>query len=172
VVTKAIAILAVLALAASGCGSSVPSASSPQSTTSPRPTAASTTGDLQSGVRDALEENFRLSDYVLWHNAMPAWAKNSTQGAALAEMRASANAWRKKGTRLRSLKRRLTILAVKLDPSYRSATAHVRATGRIQPYRAGEPHGASYGVDETARMSLRRVPGTDRFVVVRVWSGK
>src|SRR5436309_364312 len=51
---------------------------------------------LEQSVRAAVQQNARLSNYVLWHNAIPGWASQSTGGPALAALRASAAARRRR----------------------------------------------------------------------------
>ncbi len=161
-----IVLAAAIAPAAGGCGGSKHAATAPSSTTST--THADTQTALTRSVRAALNENFQLSVFVLWHNRLPAWARHSTRGPALAALRTSAAARQRRGIRIRSGPGRYTIVSVRLDPSYTRATALVRNQGRVFPYRGGKRLGRAISVDDRARVELRRVDETMQFVVWRV----
>ncbi|HEX7298901.1 MAG TPA: hypothetical protein VF257_07820 [Solirubrobacteraceae bacterium] len=62
----------------------------------------------------------------------------------------------------------VAILSIKLDPSYLVATARVRESGRIVPYRKGHRLGHSTALNELAQIELHRVGKTTRFVVWKV----
>jgi hypothetical protein len=158
---------AVLATAAAGCGGAKTSAHTRPSTTSTTPSSDPAVA-LDRAVRTALQENSRLSLYTLWHNALPSWAEHSTRGPALAELRSSAAQRRNQGIQIRHLSGRLHILSVSLDPSYERATAIVRANDRLQPFRAGRPLGRVIIQNERARVELRRLGRSQRFVVWKV----
>jgi hypothetical protein len=136
----------------------------------PPPTTTSDTGKaaLERAVRQALRENDRLSSYVLSSNRVPAWATRSTRGPALAALRRSAADRRNRGIRVRTLVNKLEIASVELDPSYAQATAVVRSIQRVRPYRGRKPIGRAVNLDERAKVELRRLGASGRFVVWRV----
>ena len=140
------------------------------STQPPPTTTSSQTGKaaLERGVRRALKENDRLSSYVLASNRVPAWATRSTRGPALQALRKSAADRRKRGIRVRTLANRLKIVSIQLEPSYTTASAVVRSIQRVRPYRGSKPMGQAVKLDERARVELRRLGTSDRFVVWRV----
>jgi hypothetical protein len=161
-------IVVVLALLA-GCdgGGTEESATQPPPTTT---TPESGRAALERGVRSALAENRRLSVYVLWNNKIPPWAKRSTRGPALAGLRTAAADRMKRGIRVRLLTDRFQVNSIRLDPSYTEATAIARARQRVRPHRLnGKPAGRSVELNERARIELRRIGRTNRFVV---WSVK
>jgi hypothetical protein len=120
---------------------------------------------LEAGVRAAVKQNFKLSLYVLWHNAIPAWASRSTGGPALAALRASATTRRGRGVRIRPIKTALRVRAISVDASYLTATAVADSRQRVRPYEAGRPQPKLIALHERARLTLRRVGSTDRFIV-------
>lgn len=136
----------------------------------PTTTTTSETGRaaLERAVRQALQENDRLSGYVLWSNRIPGWATRSTRGPALAALRTSAADRRKRGIRIRTLRSRLEITSIDLDPSYTSATAVVRSVQRVRPYEGAKPSGRAVELDERAKVELRRLGASERFVVWRL----
>jgi hypothetical protein len=160
-------ILILLAVAIStGCDSG-----NDEAATEPPPATTTTeTGKaaLERGVRQALRENDRLSGYVLWSNRIPNWATRSTRGPALAALRTSSADRRRRGVRVRTITSRLEIISIDLDPSYTSATAVVRSAQRVRPYMGGKPSGRAVKLDERARIELRRLEASDRFVVWRL----
>jgi hypothetical protein len=123
---------------------------------------------LTRSVRSAVRDNARLSSYVLWHNVVPAWARRSTSGPALRGLRSSAASRRAERLRVRSVSQRVAILSIRLDPSYVLATARVRQSGRVVPYRNGRRLGRPIRLNEVARVELHRVAKTTRFVVWKV----
>lgn len=142
-------------------------------TESPKPQkvaagASNASAALERAGRDAVRENFRLSLYVLWHNNVPEWASRSTRGPALAALRSAAADRRKEGIRIRSLGGQYRLLRLTLDPSYTRAVAIVRDRRAVVPYRAGRRLGRAIKGDERARIELRRLGRTNRFVVWRV----
>jgi hypothetical protein len=160
--TALIGCLAV-ALVAAGCGGGGSHAG---------PSTPSTTTDrmseqvrLEAGVRAAVKQNFKLSLYVLWHNAIPAWASRSTGGPALAALRASAATRRGRGIRIRPIKTALRVRAISVDASYMSATAVADSRQRVRPYESGKPQPKLIALHERARLTLRRVGSSDRFIV-------
>jgi hypothetical protein len=166
-----VSVLAAAALTASltGCGGS--KASAPTTATSTA-TAARTSSDpsaaLNLAVRQALRENYQLSGYVLWHNAVPRSAQRSTRGPALAGLRSAAAQRRQRGIRIRPVTARLTIISVVLDASLTRATAKTLASGRVRPYEAGRAQGHDIAVHERARVHLRRLGHSQQFVVWQV----
>jgi hypothetical protein len=159
----------LVASVSSGCGGSSTTAASPTATR-----AAVSSNDtnrehaLRQAAHSALNKNLRLSLYVLWNNRIPGWARQSTRGPALAALRTSAVARRKRGIRIRSLPGRYTIISLHLDPSYTRATAIVHDQRRVIPYHSGQRVGRAIVVDDHATVQLRRVEATARFVVWQV----
>jgi hypothetical protein len=133
------------------------------STTVRDPTAA-----LNQAVRKALRRNYQLSGYVLWHNALPASAQQSTRGPALAALQNSAAQRRKSGIRIKPVSGRLTIISVSLDPSFTRATATTLASGRVRPYEGGRAEPRTITVHERARVLLHRLGRSPNFVVWQV----
>ncbi len=167
--TLATALTAILTLILllTGCGSG--SNDSAPTTTQTTTTATNPTAALKRGVRSALNENRRLSIYVLWNNKIPAWATHSTRGPALNSLKTAAQTRRKRGIRVRVLKDERRVQSLRLDPSYLHATATVVDQQRLQPSRPnGTPLGRVVKLREKARYELRRVGRTDRFVVWNV----
>jgi hypothetical protein len=167
--TRTLALAALVAALATGCGGSKHAATtsgSARTTVSARQDTAAT---LKQAVRSALNKNFRLSLYVLSHNSIPAWAQQSTRGPALTALRSAAATRRGRGLRIRSQPGgHYTILSVRLDPSYTHATALVRDRRQVVPYRNGKRLGRPIKVDDRARIELRRRGDAPRFVVWRV----
>jgi hypothetical protein len=159
------AITLTLALAA-GCGGGGKSAATSTTTSTPTNTTQASAAELKTAVRQALRADDRLSGYVLWSNRVPAWASRSTRGPALAALRRSAADRRKRGIRIRTLTDRLQVTSITLDPSYTKATATVRSVQRVQPYHGTKP-GRAVKLDERAKVELRRLRASRRFVV---WS--
>ncbi len=120
---------------------------------------------LENAVRAAVKQNFKLSLYVLWHNAIPAWASQSTGGPALAALRSSATTRRGRGIRIRPIKTALRVQSVRVDASYMSATAVADSKQRVRPYEAGKPQPKLIALHERARLTLKRVGNSDRFIV-------
>jgi hypothetical protein len=160
----AVLVALVLAIAA-GCdgGDGEVATQTLPSTTSPETDGAA----LEDGVRQVLRDNDRLSGHVLWSNRVPAWATRSTRGPALATLRRSAADRRMRGIRIRTLRNRLDITSIELDPSYTKATAVVRSIQRVRPYSGDKPSGRAIMLNERATVELRRVGASGRFVV---WS--
>jgi hypothetical protein len=155
-----------VAVAAAGCGGgSRVVASTARATTSDR---ASTQANLERGVRAALEQNFKLSLYVLWHNEVPSWAPRSTRGPALAELRTSAATRSSRGIRIRSVKTALRIETIHIDPSFMTATAVAEGKQRVRPYESGIAQARVVSLDERARFTLRRLASSQHFVVWKV----
>jgi hypothetical protein len=162
--TAVIGCLAVAAVAA-GCGgggSHTSVSTAAPATTADRP---SEQARLERAVRLAVKQNFELSLYVLWHNEIPAWASRSTGGPALAALRASAVTRRGRDIRIRPIKTSLRIQAIRVDASYATATAVADSKQRVRPYEAGKAQPKLIALHERARLTLKRLGGSDRFVV-------
>jgi hypothetical protein len=159
-------LLALLAATAAGCnGGNEKVATQPPPTT----TAPATEATLKQAIRTTLNENRRLSIYVLWNNRIPPWAERSTRGPALASLRTAAQNRRNRGVRVRMLEGGREIRSVQLEPSYTRATAIVIDRQRVQPSRRnGRPIGRVVVLNERARYELRRIGQSNRFVVWRV----
>jgi hypothetical protein len=56
------------------------------------------------------------------------------------------------------------ILRIRLDPSYETATALIKADQRVQPVKHGRPIEKPVALHQRIRLTLHRAPG-DRFVV-------
>ena len=164
----ATAMVLIAASVAAGCGGSSKQTAQPKPSTATGSTHADARATFDRAVRSALNENFRLSLYVLWHNRIPSWAQHSTRGPALAALRSSAATRQQRGIRVRSQPGHYTIVSVQLDPSYTRATGVVRDERRVFPYETGQRLGRSIAVDDHARIELRRLGETSRFVVWRV----
>lgn len=155
-----------VALAAAGCGGG---SASPSSTNTGSTSAASDpTAVLNRAARDALRQNYQLSGYVLWHNAVPANAQRSTRGPALAALRSSAAQRRKSGIQIKPVKGHLTVVSLAIDPSFTKATAITLAVGRVRPYEGGKAEPRTIAVHERARVELRRLDRSKKFVVWQV----
>src|SRR6266511_2726350 len=129
----ALLLLALLAATTAGCnGGNEKVATQPSPTTTSTQTSEAV---LKQAVRTALNENRRLSIYVLWNNRIPPWAERSTRGPALASLRTAAQTRRNRGVRVRMLKGGREIHSVQLEPSYTRATAIVIDRQRLQPSR-------------------------------------
>jgi hypothetical protein len=161
--------LAVAALGA-GCSGGSNGKATPPTTTGAVATTEATDAEatLRRAARAALDENFRLSVYVLWHNRVPASAQRSTRGPALDALRDAAADRRREGLRIRSLPGRYRIVQLQLDPSYTRATALVHDERRVAPYRDGRKLGRTIAVNDRAEIELRRLGNSTRFVVWRV----
>lgn len=164
--TAAIA-LAVAVAAVAGCagGDGTPSATAKTTVATAAPVGPA---ELERAVRAALADNFRLSLYVLRNNRLPAWASRSTRGPALTALRDAAVERRRQGIHIRSEAGRYQILRVRLDPSYARAVALVHDRRRVVPYRGDKRHGRAIAVNERARIELRRIAKSKRFVVWRL----
>jgi hypothetical protein len=164
---RAFALISCLAVAlvAVGCGGGGSHAALSTSTPATTTDRMSEQVRLEAGVRAAVKQNFKLSLYVLWHNAIPAWASRSTGGPALAALRASAATRRGRGIRIRPIKTALRVRAISVDASYMTATAVADSRQRVRPYESGKPQPKLIALHERARLTLRRVGSSDRFIV-------
>jgi hypothetical protein len=160
-------LIAFVVAIAVGCdGGSEESATQTSPTTTTRESGQAA---LERAVGSTLTANRRLSVYVLWNNRIPSWAERSTRGPALAGLRTAAADRRKRGIRVRLLSDQFQVVSIRLDPSYTTATAIARGRQRVRPHRLnGTPAGRSVELNERARIELRRVGRTSRFVVWRV----
>ena len=164
--TAAIGCIAFAILAA-GCGASSGRVAV-SSTTDAKPTVTHTSAaSLQQGVRAAIRANLELSLYVLWHNEVPTWATRSTRGPALKALRAAAASRRRQGIQIKNLRGHSKIISIELAPSYTNATAEIRDTRSVAPYKAGKRLGRAIAGTDHSRVQLRRVGSTTRFIV---WS--
>lgn len=159
--------LLVPAVLVAGCGGG----HTVQSTTTGR-SAVETTGSasqahLLAAARRAVVAHHRFSVRILWTNDVPE-APPWITGAALQAIRTAARDRSRRGVRVRLLQERFRILSLRLDPSYTRATAIVsdRQTGAL--YEHGERMPRPVRMNERARVELRRVGRTMRFVVTRV----
>jgi hypothetical protein len=159
-------------VAAAGCDSADPNDSASSQTGSPSKAKttepADSTAALERAVRTAVRQNNKVSQYVLWHNRVPASAQRSTQGRALETMRESAADRREGRLQVRTLSVRVDIADIRLDPSFTRATASVRQRGRVRLYRNGRRLRRPLPLDEQARFHLRRVGDEPRFIVWEV----
>jgi hypothetical protein len=138
------------------------------STTTTVTTTANPTAQLERAVRSALQENAKVSDYVLEHNAIPPWAQRSTAGPALAGMRGSAAQRRTGHITVRVLSSEVEIQSISIDPSYATATANVTERSRVLPSRNGRVLGKAVTGNEHARFELHRTDDGTTFVVWKV----
>lgn len=163
------AVVPTLALVASGCGGAgkTSTTASHNGSTTTSVSQPGTPAVLEQAVRTALNENGRLSTYVLWNNTIPSWASHSTAGPALAGLTGSALGRRKQALRVRSLSNKVQVLAVQLDPSYTSATAMVHDHELVALYTHGR-RGRTVTLDERDRIVLHRLGQAMRFVVWEV----
>ncbi len=157
-------LLSVIALVLAACGGGKEHVRPPQRQASVTAQEARTV--LAQAARAALLANHRLSVLVLWRNEVPPWATRGTRGPALAALRAAAAKRRARGIRVRMLAERYEILSLRLDPSYLRASARVFDRQRLQPAGPdGRPLGRPVALAERARVELRRVGRSSRFVV-------
>ena len=116
------AVLLALGAAACGGGSSHAGTSTPAATTTTTDRVSEQVR-LENAVRLAVKQNFALSLYVLWHNEIPGWASRSTGGPALVALRTSSASRRGRDIRIQPITTALRIQAIRIDPSYMTATA-------------------------------------------------
>jgi hypothetical protein len=159
-----VSVVSLCAVGAVGCGSGGTQADSmPTSATTDRPTASVV---LEDAVRKAVNENHELLTRALLTNRVPS-KPEGTAGPALAVLRSSAAERRAQKIKVRILSETFRVLAVRLDPSYTTATVSVRNDQRIQISHDGKPSAPST-VSEHVRLTLHRIGNTDRFVVWKV----
>jgi len=159
-------VLIICALLA-GCGEAR-SHTTTSAVTSRTTTVTNPTAQLEQAVRAALQANATVSDYVLEHNAIPASASQSTDGPALAGMRASAAQRQTGHITVRVLSNSIQIRSITLAPSYATATAIATDISRVLPYRRGRALGKVVTSSEQTRFELHRVDNTMSFVVWKV----
>ena len=163
---------ALAALLLAGCGnanSKTTNNAKTNATSQPVASGKPTAADLRHGVLIALRANHKLAVGVLWTNKVPANAKRSTRGPALAGIRASANDRQRKRLRVRMLHDDYRIISIRLDPSYTSAIAVVQSTQKVVPSQLnGKPLGRSVELHERARIDLHRIGSSRSFVVWRL----
>jgi len=124
---------------------------------------------LLAGVRTALLANHQLAIRVLWTNRIPASAPRSTRGSALAGMSASARDRQNRGVRIRMIHDEYRIVSIAFGPSLASATAVAQSIQTVAAsHLNGHPLGGSVRLNERARIVLRRVGTSERFVVWRI----
>jgi hypothetical protein len=157
----------VLSVLLAGCGSGGGTKRAATTGTTTQAQSSSTTA-LEQSARSALEQNNKLSDYVLSHNVVPAWASRSTSGPALAELRSAAEHRRAGAVRVRLLKSAVEVRSIRLDPSYLSATASLVVRSQVRVYQHGRPVGGVRSLNEPARVELHRVGDKSAFVVWKV----
>jgi hypothetical protein len=165
--TRPLLVLISIAALAAGCGGSNGSVAATQATGAKTTSQQTSEETLKTAVRTTIGANVRLSTYVLWHNEVPAWAKQSTRGPALRALRTSAAARRRQGIQIKNLSGHYTVISIVLAPSYTAATAVIRSHQRVAPYKAGRRLGRAIVANDRARLKLHRLGNTQRFVV---WS--
>ena len=157
----------LLALAAclfiAGCGGGSGHATVAETKTST--TQTSPTVALEHAARTAIEQNAKVSDYVLSNNAIPPWASQSTAGPALAGLRGSAAQRKNAKVRVRVLASSVQIHSIQLNPSYLSAIASIVDEGRVRVYKNGRPERGTITLKEPAQVALHRVDNETKFVV-------
>jgi hypothetical protein len=163
------ALFVSVAVAASACsGSSGHKTSALTTSATTATTTSDTAATLVAAVRTAISEDHRMSVRVLWTNSVPAHPR-ATAGPALAVLRRSVAARARRGIRVRLLTEQFRVISIHLDPSYERATAVVYDPQRVRPYgRDGRPLGRPVALKERARLELRRVGSSTRFVVWKV----
>ena len=181
---KRTALTLTTALLLAGCGGSSHQSSptgqqsSPSATTTaalvptstqPATTKQNTRAALRAAVRVALAANHSLAIRVLWTNRIPVTARQSTRGPALSELAASAKDREKKGVRVRMIHDDYRIISIGLAVTKASATALAEWDQRVVPsHPDGTPLGQAVSLRERARIELRRVENSQRFVVWKV----
>jgi hypothetical protein len=161
----------VAALAVAGCGGSKThtTAASTQPTTSSTTTSQQATpAALEQAARTAVLEDHHVLVRALVTNFVPE-TPPGTAGPALASLRKSVAERQQQKVRVRILSDSFRVLTVALDPSFTSATATILDTQRVLPtYPNGHPRGRPSAAHERARLELRRIGDTERFVVWKV----
>jgi hypothetical protein len=171
---KAVAatIVACVLVVAAGCGSSnaqQPTVASSKTTTQTR---ALTVTALRAGIRNAVRAQHRLLARVLWANTVPAHPA-VIGGPALKNLRSAAATRRKRQIRVKLLAETFRIVAIRLDPSYATASATVSDRQKLRPYNyAGKPLGNAISDTEHAKITLHRIGRSYRFLVWMVTATK
>jgi hypothetical protein len=158
-------LLACGLLAGCGGGGSASHATSAETAAAAQ---SSPSAELERAVRVALEQNEKVSGYVLWHNALPSNAAQSTGGPALAGLRGSARQRKAQHVRVRTISSALKVRSIQLDPSYLSATASDVSESRVRVYKHGRPIGHAIALKEPSQITLHRVGSKTQFVVWKV----
>ena len=160
--------IAICVFAVSGCGGKSAGRTT-SSTAGPATAVHPVTHDtLVAAVRRSLSAYHQLSIRCLWSNTIGA-RPAAIAGPALLELRTAIAQRRKRGVRVRVLSDRFRVTTIRLDPSFMTATAVVADPQRVRPYGYdGRPLGNTVRLDEHARIELRRVDRSRRFVVWKV----
>lgn len=160
-------LLVAVAAISAGCGGASGNVAGRSATDAKASSAQTSEASLRAAVRGAIRANVQLSLYVLWHNQVPRWATQSTRGPALKALRDAAATRRHQGIQIKNLSGHYTILSISLAPSYITATAVVRDTRRVAPFKGGHRLGKAIVGTDHSRVQLHRVGDAQRFVV---WS--
>ena len=162
----------VAALAVAGCGGSTTHTTATH--THAPPTSATTTSQqatpaaLEQAARTAVLEDHRVLVRALVTSFVPE-TPPGTAGPALASLRKSVAERQQQKVRVRILSDSFRVLTVAIDPSFTSATATILDTQRVLPtYPNGRPRGSPSAARERARLELRRIGDSERFVVWKV----
>jgi glucose/arabinose dehydrogenase len=138
------------------------------------PTSSTTTSQqatpaaLEQAARRAVLEDHHVLVRALVTNFVPE-TPPGTAGPALASLRKSVAERQQQKVRVRILSDSFRVLTVALDPSFTSATATILDTQRVLPtHPNGRPRGGPSAAHERARLELRRIGDTERFVVWKV----
>jgi hypothetical protein len=127
---------------------------------------------LRAGVRNAVLAQHRLLARVLWTNSVPAHPV-MIGGPALKNLRSAAATRRKRQIRVKLLAETFRIVAIRIDPSYTTASATVSDRQRVRPYNyAGKPLGKAITDTEHAKITLHRIGRSYRFLVWTVAATK
>lgn len=164
-----LAVATAVVVIGAGCGSGAGGTTASKTDTKAEATHVSIAA-LRVAVRAAIRADRKVSLYVLWHNRVPTWATRSTRGPALKALVSAAASRRQQSIRIKNLSDTYAITAITLAPSYAAATAIVRSHQRVAPYRSGRRLGKAISENDRARVELRRVGDSGRFVVWRLTS--
>jgi hypothetical protein len=165
-------IVACVLVVAAGCGSSNAQRPTVATTTTTTQSRALTVTALRTGVRAAVLAHHRLSARVLWTNTVPAQPA-MIGGPALKNLRSAAATRRKRRIRVKLLAETFRIVAIRVDPSYTTASATVSDRQKLRPYKyAGRPLGKAISDTEHANITLHRIGRSYRFLVWTVTATK
>jgi hypothetical protein len=165
---RRIALALTLSVLLAGCGSGAGTTGTTTTRKTTTQAQSNPTAALVPLARSTLEQNNKLSVYVLTHNTVPAWAPQSTSGPALAHLHYAA-AHRSAGkVTVRLLKSALEVRSIRLAPSYLNAVASIVSRSQVRVYQNGHPLGGVRNLNEPSRVELRRVGDKPRFVVWKV----
>ncbi len=138
-----------------------------RSTASERAAGRSSAAKLRAEVVATLRANHELALRVLWTDRLPANARRSTAGPALAAMRASAAGREQARLRVRLLRDSYRIVSIRLGRPALSAV--VQSNQELLPSSLeGRALGQPVELDERARIELRRIGRSKRLVVWRL----